>query len=222
MKRILIFLIVVASSLTSFGQLISERTDNKITIGFDIFTDFQLVYPEYYNPRTINQGFSSALTYNFPLGNSEKHTVALGLGVTSHNYYSKNRIANPYADTLTFISMKDNENFKRYKINPTYLDIPLELRFRTDNGFKFGVGFKFGILVWAKTKYIGDNVMGQRVYEKYSKINGLEKYVYSTTLRVGYKWISLFAAYQMSRVYEPNTNGPAILPLSVGVTIAPF
>lgn len=223
MKKVLFTLLALVLSVGSYAQLIANKTDNKVTMNFDFFSDFQLQTNENWDARGFNQGFSMALTYNFPLGESSKHTVGIGVGMSSHNYYSYSRIANPYAtDTLQFIQYRDESNFKRFKVNPTYVDIPLELRFRIKDAWKIGVGFKFGIRVAGKTKYVGPDENGVIIREKYCGIDNLERYAYAATLRVGYKWISAYCSYQMSRVFELGHEAPAICPLSVGFTIAPF
>ena len=234
MKKVFFTLIALAFSVVSYAQLIANKTDNKVTLGFDLFSDFQLTKANNSNwdARGFNQGVSLALTYNFPMGESSKHTVAVGVGMSSHNYYSYNRLINPYTnDTMKLSeSYRGNDNFKRAKINPTYLEVPLELRFRIKDQVKIGVGFKFGIMLAAKTKYVGpdytDNVLaegsGVTVHEKYTYINNLERYAYTATLRVGWKWVTAFAAYQFSPVFAVGHEAPELHPLSVGVSFAPF
>ena len=65
-------------STGAFAQLIANKTDNKVTLGFDIFNDFQLATSDNWDARMLNQGFSCALTYNFPLGESKHHTIGIG------------------------------------------------------------------------------------------------------------------------------------------------
>lgn len=223
MKRILITLVALVLSANTFAQLIANKTDNKVTLGFDIFNDFQLKPSANWDTRMFSQGFSTALTYNFPLGESKSHTVSIGLGYTGHNYFSYSRIMNPYtSDTLQFVQYRDVDGFKRYKVNCNYIDIPLELRFRIKDAWKIGVGFKFGILVNAKTKFVGNNDDGVKIHEKYTYINNVERYAYSATLRVGYKWVSAFAAVQLNQVFVVGHDAPTFIPLSVGLTFAPF
>ena len=223
MYKVIFTLIALVLSVGSYAQLIANKTDNKVTMNFDFFSDIQLQTNQNWDARGFNQGFSMALTYNFPLGESKTHTVAVGAGLSSHNYYSYSRIMDPYTtDTLHFVQYRDDSKFKRFKVNPTYIDIPLELRFRINDAWKIGVGFKFGIRVAGKTKYVGPNDNDVLIREKYCGIDNLERYSYSATLRVGYKWISAYCAYQMSPVFETGHNAPAICPLSVGFTIAPF
>ena len=231
MKKALFTLIALVISATSFAQLIANKTDKKVTFGLDLFSDFQLAPSDNWDPRGFNQGVSFALTYNFPLGESAKHNVSIGVGMTSHNYFSYTRILNPYTtDNFTYQSLRDLDGFKRYKVSPTYADIPLELRFRIKDQVKIGVGFKVGIMVATKTRYVGpdgeDNPLtdgsGATVNEKLLYINNVERLAYSATLRVGWKWVSVFAAYQINQTFSVGHEAPVFHPLSVGITFAPF
>lgn len=222
MKKILITLAALLLSTGAFAQLIANKTDNRFTMGIDIFNDFQLNTPDNWDARMVNQGFSCALTYNFPLGESKKHTVSIGLGYTGHNYFSYSRIMNPYADMLQIEQYRDVDGFKRFKVNCNYIDIPVELRFRIKDAWKIGVGFKVGYMVMAKTKFVGNNEDGVRIHEKECYIPNVERVAYSVTLRVGYKWVSIFGAIQLNPVFEVGHDAPNILPVSVGVTFAPF
>lgn len=224
MKKVLVTLIAMILSATSFAQLIANKTDNRVTVGVDLFHDFQLNTSDNWDARGFNQGASWYITYNFPLGESSKHTVSIGAGMSHHNYFSYNRILNPYStDTLIISdSYRDNENFKRAKVNVNYVDIPLELRFRIKDQVKIGVGFKLGIRVMGKSKFVGPDDDGYIIHQKDMYIKNLERYTYSATLRIGWKWVSAFACYQFNPVFEVGHDAPVIHPLSVGLTFAPF
>lgn len=222
MKKVLFTLIALVISASAFAQLIANKTDNKVTVGVDLFTDLQLAPSDNWDPRGFNQGASWAVTYNFPLGESKHHTVSIGAGMSHHNYFSYNRILNPYGEAFEYKDYRDVENFKRFKVNANYADIPMELRFRIKDQVKIGVGFKLGILVMGKTKFVGPDEEGTIIHEKYTYMDNLERYAYSATLRVGWKWVSAFAAYQINPVFEVGHEAPTFHPLSVGVTFAPF
>ena len=231
MKKVLFTLIALVISATSFAQLIANKTDNKVTFGLDLFSDFQLAPSDNWDPRGFNQGVSFALTYNFPLGESTKHTVSIGLGMSSHNYFSYTRILNPYTNgNFEYKNYREVEGFKRYKVNPIYGEVPLELRFRIKDSVKIGVGVKVGVKIGTKTRYVGpdgeDNILsdesGATINEKYLYINNLERMAYSATLRVGWRWVSAFAAYQINPVFSVGHEAPTFHPLSVGLTFAPF
>ena len=231
MKKALFTLIALVISATSFAQLIANKTDKRFTVTFDMFSDFQLAPSDNWDPRGFNQGVSFALTYNFPLGESKKHTVSIGLGMSTHNYFSYTRIDNPYTTgNFTYTSYRDDENFKRYKVNPTYAEVPLELRFRIKNAVKIGVGVKVGVMIGTKTRFVGpddeENTLtdgsGKNVDQIYNNISNVERMAYSATLRVGWKWVSAFAAYQISPVFSTGHDAPTFHPLSVGLSFAPF
>ena len=138
---------------------------------------------------------------------------------------------NPYTNgNLEYKNYRDVEGFKRYKVNPTYGEVPLELRFRIKDAVKIGVGVKVGVMLATKTKYVGpdneeslltDN-SGITVHEKQCYISNVERLAYSATLRVGWRWVSAFAAYQISPVFAVGHEAPVFHPLSVGLTFAPF
>lgn len=227
MKRLFFTLAALLIATCASAQLIANKTDNKFTVNLDFFNDFQINPSDNWDARMLNQGFSCALTYNFPLGESKKHTISIGLGYAGHNYFSYSRIVNPYTTgDLEYIQYRENgeitTGFKRYKVNCNYIEVPFELRFRIQNAWKIGVGFKVSYLVMAKTKFVGNNDDGIKIREKYCYISNVENLSYSATLRVGYKWVNLYGAVQLSPIFTVGHDAPTFLPVSVGVTFAPF
>ena len=230
MKKVLFTLIALVFSATAFAQLIANKTDKRVTFGIDLFNDFQLGASEDWDPRMVNQGVSCQLTYNFPLGESSKHTVSIGLGVSSHNYFSHSRIMNPYTNgDLVLKNYRDVEGFKRFKVNPVYGEVPLVMNFRFKDQIKIGIGFKVGVMIGTKTRFVGpdesgvlSDESGATITEKYQYISNVERMAYSATLRIGWKWVSVYTAYQINQVFSVGHNAPVFHPLSVGVTLAPF
>lgn len=153
-KSFLILSILMLLSFMANAQLIKDRTNGLITIGFDLYTDINTGNKyENFDLRAINQGFGTYITYNLPMGES-KHTVSLGAGFSCHNYYMKNAwLSEPYNSTITF---KPDEAVKRSKINVNYFDIPIELNFRIADKFKISFGAKGSFLLSSKSKVIGD------------------------------------------------------------------
>jgi hypothetical protein len=219
MKRIGLIISLLLMVVALQAQIITDKTSKKYTVGFDIYTDFITKTPVDYTAAAFNPGFNVFGTYNFELGKTP-HIFAIGLGIRSHNLYSNTKIDNLNADTIVFSPITNN--YKRSKINLVYLDIPAELRFKFDNKWKLGIGFKMGILIDSKAKYIGDeSITGPRVYEKRKRINSLETYTFGPTFRFGYKWVSIFGYYEIGRTFKRGT-GPEFNPVSVGLTISPF
>jgi hypothetical protein len=56
---------------------------------------------------------------------------------------------------------------------------------------------------------------------KANRINNLEKYVYSVTLRAAYRSVHVFMSYQFSDTFKSGT-GPSIKPFSIGIGVRPF
>ncbi len=247
MKKLFVIIALVAflvPSRDADAQVLSESTKRKFSVGVDIFTDIWqykvdgYFLPEGYRNRTINQGATAFFMYNMQLGESLS-AFSFGLAIRSHNSYSNSVIINIKANDIVFNIIDDLPHpgrniplaYKRSKINMTYLDLPVEFKFRTEGGFKLGVGFKVGYLIDSKQKYVGEwpvdfnfdeeDVQYNEVNEKSKNINQLEKWSYGVTLRIGYKFVSIFGYYQFSKLFESN-RGPEMFPISVGLTITPF
>lgn len=216
----LIIALFLFASLTQ-AQLLSERTNGKVIIGGELFTDFNTgATYDNFKMRDINQGFSAYSMFNFQI-NKSPHFASIGVGFTSHNFYMKGAyLAEPYSNVATFEDVP--YDYKRSKINVTYVDIPIEMSFRIKDKFKISTGFKFGILTTGKTKFVGEPYNDDKTYRiKYGRINNLEKYVYSVTMRLAYKSVYIFGSYQFGDTFK-NGTGPQIRPLSVGIGVRPF
>lgn len=225
MKKVSIILLLLTGTIlwqNVDAQVLSESAKRKFTVGVNFYTT--LWQTDFLNPevktRTINQGVDVFFMYNMPLKKGSLSSFSAGLEIRSENMYTNAKIQDVKADTIVFTPIK--ENYKRSKINMTYVDLPLELKFRTKGGFKATVGFKLGYMISSKQKYVGDRPDDNRpVNVKSIKINQAEKFTYGPSLRVGYKWISVYAYYQISKVFKSGF-GPNIYPVSLGITITPF
>ncbi|HMM11062.1 MAG TPA: outer membrane beta-barrel protein [Bacteroidales bacterium] len=221
MKKIFVLLFALITTFNSIAQAVVTGKSAKVSVGFDLFTDIATKTPDNMKNRTINQGFNAFLSYNFKIGEGP-HVFAIGAGLRTHNFYSNTRIVNAKTDTIVFRPIDSKLSYSRSKFNINYIDIPAEFRFRFDDKWKVGIGFKLGMLLDSKEKYIGQLVeRGPTMHVKTKKINSLEKYSFGPTLRVGYKAINVFAFFQPSPVFGDGL-GPEFKPVSVGITITPF
>ena len=234
MKKILFFLtisLILLSSTNTFAQVLSESAKRKVTVGVDIFADIWqyrvdgTFLPAGFRARTINQGANVFIMYNLQMGES-LHSFSAGLGIRSVNMYTNSRVEDVKGDSIIFLLIPDKGaakvSYKKTKINMTYVEIPIEFKFKWESGFKFGVGFKGGYLIDSKEKYAGmRSATGPWEKVKQKDINYLEDFAFGATVRVGYKWISLFGYYQITNVFEVS-RGPELYPVSVGITITPF
>ena len=209
------------------AQVLSESAKRKVTVGVDLFTDIvlfendPLFMPADFSFRTINQGVNVFAMYNFQLGKSLS-SLSLGLAVRNHNLYSRNSmISDIKADTIVYETIE--QDFNRTKINPVYLDLPVELKFRTAKGFKTVIGLKVGYKIDSKQKYVGNRSVDDntKVNYKEKKIENMEDWVFGATLRIGYKWVSAFGYYQFNSFFKSG-RWPQLNPISLGITITPF
>jgi hypothetical protein len=222
-KFLVLFLSIVC--FNSFAQVIKEETKRKFTFGMDVFTDLWQDLPQKLDPKTLNPGINVFGSYNYIFGNSNvSFSPGLGLGV--HNLFSSSFLLED-SDTTYFISVLDSlkgEDYKKSKLTVTYLDIPLEIRYKSKKDFRLAIGFKFGFLIRAHSKYKGDDPFSDNtkvIVFKKSNIGLLEKNRYGFTARIGYKWLNLWGYYQLSTLFQKD-YGPAMYPISVGLTIIPF
>jgi len=228
---LLTFSFIITLATDTYAQVLSESAKRKVTVGVDLYTDIWqynvdgTFLPSGFSTRTINQGVNVFMMYNLQMGETQ-HSFSIGLGIRSQNMYSNSRVEDVKGDSIIFNLIPDQGvnkvDYKKSKINMTYLEIPLEFKFRWESGFKFGVGFKGGYLVDSKDKYVGTRpASGTWEKVKNKDINYLEDFSFGATLRVGYKFISVFGYYQITKLFEVS-RGPEMYPISVGITITPF
>ena len=223
MRKIQVLITVVllfAISGTTFSQMLSESAKRKVTVGADIYTDIWMNVPTNIDLRTINQGANVFIMYNLQLAESNS-SFAFGAGFSNHNMYGDFTIDNIKADSIALTPIPSTVSYKKSKMAYTSIDIPLELKLKTDKGFKFGLGFKLGWVISSKTKYKGD-IDGVEHKTKDLGISQMENFVYGATARVGYKVVNLFCDYQISKVFQNGKGPDKLYPISVGLTITPF
>jgi len=204
------------------AQMVTEETKRKFTFGLDVFTDLWQDVPQGVSPKTINPGVNIFGSYNYIFGESN-FSFSPGIGLGIHNMYNSSWIRT-VEDSTYFEEIPDSINYKKSKFTATYLDIPIEIRFKSKSEFRFAVGFKFGFLMKGQTKYKGDDYLennNHRVIFKKAKIKNMEKNRYGFTARIGYKWLNLWGYYQLSTLFVED-KGPEMYPISVGLTIIPF
>jgi hypothetical protein len=235
MKKLLLILLI-----TSTFQLYSQTTGSDVkpktsTLGsvtsdafiINLYTDIWQNVPDSIKNRTINQGMSVAGMYNIKMGKGNL-SFAFGLGVSSHNFYSNGLLGLDTNLSCVLYPIPSEVNGKaiHYQVNKlsvTYLQIPIEFRFKTASKFRFALGFNFGFRFDVHTKYRGDNYNNADggIFVKTKKIANLEKMNYTISARIGYKWAILNASYSLNSMFKKDT-GPQLYPISIGLTAIPF
>ena len=181
-----------------------------------------------------NNGFHRSASvyfmFDFPFKTNPQWSIGIGGGVASDNQYFENTeidISGRTHNRLTFENVGDTLHYKKYKLNVTYLEAPIELRFTANaenpnKSLKAAIGFKVGGMVGANTKgkdllnSAGNVINGHIVKEKSKQFFNTTRL--SVQARFGYSVFNIFASYQVNR-FTKEGLGPDIRPLLVGLAI---
>ena len=250
MKKIIIAVVLMMFVFNSFAQNTDNINLNDDTLRFpkeknkgndmfilDFYQDMWQKVPSNIKVRDINQGFSFFIMKNYPISTSN-FSFAWGLGFSSHNFYSdgvpalgRDGLGKPDGTTV-FQTLGTYYNqivdYKINKLNITYLEIPLELKFKTrashNRMLKFSLGVKVGYEISNHTKYKGNDVIektdDQVTIKKYD-IKNINKWNYAVTARIGRGMFNLVGYYSLSKIFDKDM-GPQMYPISVGISITPY
>lgn len=226
----LLFAFMVNAQEDKSGTAKKLPKGDRLMIG--IYQDLWQDTPDSIDIRGINQGFSFSSMMDYPI-NTSKFSLAVGLGIGVHNFYSDAQLGS-YKDTIVFEALHDTIDYKVNKLSTAYLDIPAEIRFRTKHEkkskqFKIAVGGKVGFKMSSHTKYKGQdevddfkgNSVETDVKNKSYDIENIEKIRYGATFRFGRGSWNLFGYYSLSKLFEDG-KGSEMYPISVGLMITPF
>ncbi|MCB0507767.1 MAG: porin family protein [Chitinophagales bacterium] len=195
--------------------------------------DGGVTVPDDFKLQAFNRGINVYFMYDFLLGKKntgkDRHfSIAPGLGVSSENYYFKSYGMSWHRDTVTrFYALGDSVSSKKSKLNMTYIDIPIEFRYRstpnkkTGMSWKVALGFKLGFLVGSKWKYKGEDPYakdGESITFKDIKVANMSKFRYGPTIRGGYGPVSLFCYYSIGSAFSSG-KGPKFNPIVFGLSI---
>lgn len=243
MRKLMVAFLLFAATSTGFAQ---EKTTSStspknpapyISRAGDHFM-IQLSYDNWLGtPDSIKshmkgfqRGFNMAVMLNKSFKSNPKFAIAGGIGVSSSNIYFKKMnvdigSGNP---TLRFIPTNSTDNFKKYKLSTTFIEVPLEFRFSSNpstpnKSVKAAVGIKIGTILNAHTKgkTLRDST-GATLHNYTEKIT-TKGYFNSTrfaaTARVGYGVFSLFGSYNLSSMFKTGVAADVRL-LQVGLCIS--
>lgn len=213
----------VNSSGKSTEEVKKQINKAKDRLVFDFTADILLNRPDSVEMKGLSRGFNVYFMYDLPLGKS-RFSIAPGLGIGTSNYYFRSSLSQDSIGT-TFTRISDDIDFKKSKIGLTYVDIPLEFRFRSKpnkkgSSWKLAAGFKAGLLIQNKWKYKGEDLSnnGEQVKFKVFGDDNLNRFRYGATIRGGYGMLNAFVYYSLSDLFKDN-KGPSLTPLSFGISI---
>ncbi len=183
--------------------------------------------PKDFKVSGFSRGINAYFMWDVPLGKKKNFAIAPGAGIGSENYYFKRYGMAWHKDSITrFYALGDSISSKKSKLNMTYFDIPLEVRYRstpnakTGQSWKLALGFKLGFLLGSKWKYVGEDLdnSGENVKFKDLKVANMAKLRYGVYIRGGYSLANLFFYYSLSETFNKG-KGPTMHPLVFGISI---
>ncbi|ATL46455.1 hypothetical protein COR50_04285 [Chitinophaga caeni] len=230
MKKLIFTLCLLGVSFGLFAQdgaagaVLNKATQSK---GFSRdFLMVQLSYdgwgnmPDTISTKGLSRGFNIYFMYDFPFKKGN-FSFAAGLGFGSSSVFLRN-LKLDMQSTSSSPKFVPTDEYKKYKVATTYLDVPLEIRyFAKDNpnkGFKAAAGIKVGMLVNAHTK--GKNSLGgERNIIKEQNKRYFNTWRYAATARVGYGNFSLFGSYTLNTLFKDNSSVD-VNPYSIGICLS--
>jgi hypothetical protein len=193
--------------------------------------------PDSIDPKGLSRSFGVYIMMDFPFKTNPHFSVALGLGVSSSNMYfkdtyidisGKNNNSTNNSNALKFQNVKDTTHFKKFKLQTSFIEIPLEFRYTSNpenpnKSWKLVAGAKIGTMLSATTK--GKNLLSgtggtvNDFTQKEKSKRYLNKTRFAVTGRVGYGAFSLFTVYQVN-AFVKEGQGPDVRPFTVGLTLS--
>ncbi len=218
---------MVAQDSLSFNSppvKVPER--NKDRFMFSTYNCFWHGLPVGIEQRTISQGYNLSLIYDLPTSENSKFSFGLGLGYTRNNLYSNGIVKQDNVNRVTVMNpIADGIKYRSNKLAFSYVNIPLELRYRSPQNIRVAFGLRSSILVDVFSKYYGHNpdtdLFGTNDQLKIVNhdISNVEKYAFELTARVGWKFVSVNGSYILNKLFVKD-KGPQFGGYTLGVTLS--
>ena len=235
MKKVSLLALCLVCSTMMFGQQAETKKEKgknteikpvlfKDRIILDFFSSTWFGLNDDVKQKAINFGFNGAVMFDIPAKKNSPFSFGLGLGVSNHNLHSNAVFGIGQGYTTITTPIVSNIDYTKNKISFTNLNIPLEFRYRHNrSGFKISAGVRVGIIADVHTKYFGHDPLGSatQLRIKNYKIPNKTKIPVEFTFRTGWKFVSLNVSYMVTKFFEEE-RGPAINPISFGITLCPY
>jgi len=169
------------------------------------------------------------LQYNIGLQRHKNNFgIVIGAGWTFYNYrtdqaYTFERDA---ATGKTIgVPVAEEKSVEKNKITNSFINIPLLFELQVPSSqpyhrFYISAGPYCGFKVGGHTKLVYKE-NGNRVKDKGNDDINLNPFQYGAMVRVGYRFINLYATYNFSTFYT-NNRGPELYPFTVGLSLVQF
>lgn len=183
------------------------------------------------NPETryldLNTGKSwnfnlNFIQYSLPMTHGIGWTTGLGLEWNNYFFDNNNCIGKDSLGNIGPVYPPEGVSFTKTKLNTTYLTLPLLLEFQFGSEKKGFISFGAigGLKLYSntETKYF---LAGEKEKNRVRGDFNLIPLRYALTVRMGYKFVKIYANYEMRPLFIENT-GPVVHPVNVGLILCSF
>ncbi|WP_107039511.1 outer membrane beta-barrel protein [Brumimicrobium mesophilum] len=188
-----------------------------------------VVYNDWYGDRdylsspAASIGFNTSLMFDVVMTNRNTLSFGWGIGFSHYNNKSKIQFTRDLENENTLISdFPEGNEPKSSKFGANYIEIPLELRFRTKGykHFKFMVGGKIGYRLNSFSK-VTERIEGKNYATKQYNFADSNPLRYGATVRIGIRNWAIYGAYYFSPLFT-GSGSADLTPLELGISISLF
>lgn len=154
--------------------------------------------PRGFSQNSFSLGLSAGILRDIPLNDKRTFAIAPGIGYTYNSFRQNMKIEE--IDGIANYSI--SSDFEKNKLETHYLDIPIEVRWRTSTPeshkfWRIYSGFKFSYLLYSKSVYTGST-------EKIKVFNNsdLNKFQYGPYVGIGYNTFNAYAYYGLNPLFK--------------------
>lgn len=214
-------LTLAGQSLRLSNEEKERSSDARDQLVLEFMNDGWLELPENIDYRGYSPGFNAYIMNDLFAKKDQVFSLGIGYGVSSHNVHTDGYFFSADTSSSTYTSLirfDQSSKLEKHKHAITFIEVPVELRFIWQDGvgFKLHLGGKIGYRVADHMKTI-DELGKRKVYS----IEGINKWRYGLTGRIGYGRFTLSGFYSLSELFEEN-KGPELIPFSMGIGFIVF
>ncbi|WMJ75412.1 outer membrane beta-barrel protein [Cytophagaceae bacterium ABcell3] len=175
----------------------------------------------WYRPANLNIYYY----HRIELG-SEKLTLNPGIGLAFDNYFFEDnvRLETLGDEVVAYEEDIEGITYRRSKLNANYIDIPVEIRFKSSTinrkAFKLGLGVKAGVMFDAKTKFVY-STEDRRIREQQKHHHHVNRFRFGLTGRIGYGKLLFYGYYGLNNLFRDGT-APEMRPVMFGLSLSFF
>jgi hypothetical protein len=178
---------------------------------------------DYFSSPWQSIGINASLMFDVILTKGNTMSFGWGIGYSHFNNRTKLKFTRDLVNNATLISdfpvgsEPESSNF-----GANYIEVPLELRFRTKGHkhFKFMIGGKIGYQLNAFSKET-ERIDGKNYSTKQYNFADSNPLRYGATMRVGIRNWAIYGAYYFSPLFTGDGSAD-LTPISIGVSISLF